>query len=119
MKEKKNYMNKNNAIDVQLLKYMTEHCNMSLEDVLNDIENMKNQDILKEHPYAVSQGSNGRWYTYLPDESKPKGRRQIAKSTKEKIEQEIIRYYKNKSEEENIRNMKYESIVALVGCKRA
>lgn len=106
-------MNKNNAIDVQLLKYMTEHCNMSLEDVLNDIENMKNQDILKEHPYAVSQGSNGRWYTYLPDESKPKGRRQIAKSTKEKVEQEIIRYYKNKSEEENIRNMNLEKLFEL------
>ena len=40
---------------------------VDIEDVLNKIETMKNQEILKQHHYAISQGSNGRWYTYLPD----------------------------------------------------
>ena len=63
---------------------------VDIEDVLNKIETMKNQEILNQHHYAISQGSNGRWYTYLPDANRPNGRRQIAKSSKEKIEKEVI-----------------------------
>ena len=33
---------------------------VDIEDVLNKIETMKNQEILNQHHYAISQGSNGR-----------------------------------------------------------
>lgn len=57
---------KETKVDTALLKFLNQTCNMSLEDVLKNIEDMKNQDILKKHPYAITKGSNGRWYTYLP-----------------------------------------------------
>ncbi len=38
----------------------------NIEDVLKNIEHMKNSEIIQQHPYKISQGSNGRWYTYLP-----------------------------------------------------
>ncbi len=34
--------------------------------MLKNIEHMKNSEIIQQHPYKISQGSNGRWYTYLP-----------------------------------------------------
>ena len=33
------------------------------EDVLKKIEVMNNNAILKQHPYAITEGTNGRWYT--------------------------------------------------------
>lgn len=96
-----------------LLKYLSNKCNMSLEDVLNDIEIMKNMDILQQHPYAISQGSNGRWYTYLPDDTKPHGRRQIAKSSEEKIQQAIIEDYNLRNEKNSNGKMNLEKLFEL------
>lgn len=83
-----------------ILKFMQDNGMVNVEDVLSQIETMKNQEILNQHPYAISQGSNKRWYTYLPDISKPNGRRQIAKSSKEKVEKEVIQYYRQREKEE-------------------
>lgn len=96
-----------------LLKYFIEKYNISLEDVLNDIESMKNQEILKQHPYTIFQGSNGRWYTYVPDDTKPKGRKLIAKSTREKIHQEVILYYRKKEADESIGKINLENLFGL------
>ncbi len=101
---------KETKVDTALLKFLNQTCNMSLEDVLKNIEDMKNQDILKKHPYAITKGSNGRWYTYLPDMTKPNGRRQIAKSTEEKVQQEVISYYRKKEAEESTEGMNLENL---------
>ena len=95
-----------------ILKFMQDHDMVNVEDVLSQIEIMKNQEILNQHPYAISQGSNKRWYTYLPDISKPNGRRQIAKSSKEKVEKEVIQYYKQKDREENQKNIQLRDLYA-------
>lgn len=97
-------------INRTLLKYFCEKYNMSLEDVLKNMEDMKNQDILKQHPYAITKGSNGRWYTYLPDKTKSNGRRQIAKSTEEKIQQAVISYYRKKEAEKSTGNLNLENL---------
>lgn len=94
----------------KILKYMQDNDMVDIEDVLNKIETMKNQEILNQHHYAISQGSNGRWYTYLPDANRPNGRRQIAKSSKEKIEKEVIQYYKQKDKEESQRNIQLRDL---------
>lgn len=51
----------------------------------------KKQELLNKHPYKVWEGSNGKWYTYLPDEEK--GRILKKKSTKKDIEDIIITYW--------------------------
>ena len=42
----------------KILKYMQDNDMVDIEDVLNKIETMKNQEILNQHHYAISQGSN-------------------------------------------------------------
>lgn len=61
---------------------------ISLEDVEAKIEMNKKQrkEKLENHPYAIWEGSNGKWYTYEATED---GRRLIKRSTKEDIEDYI------------------------------
>lgn len=82
----------------------------NIEDVLKNIENMKNIEIIQQHPYKISQGSNGRWYTYLPDKGKPHGRRQIAKSSEDAIHKAIIDDYKKRAEKESLENLNLENL---------
>ena len=82
----------------------------NIEDVLKNIEHMKNSEIIQQHPYKISQGSNGRWYTYLPDKEKPHGRRQIAKSSQEAIHKAIIEDYKKRAAEESLENLNLEKL---------
>ena len=42
---------------------------------------------------SIWQGKNGRWYTYLPDDTKTPNRKLIAKSTEEKLHVVIVTYY--------------------------
>ena len=51
----------------------------------------KRQELLNNHPYKIWEGSNGKWYTYLPDEEK--GRILKKKSTKKEIENIVIVYW--------------------------
>ena len=81
----------NDILDSDILTYLLKDSKMDLDGVRLKIAYMKNQEILQNHPYEIWQGKNGRWYTHVPDDTKPEGRRKIAKSTREKIEDEIIK----------------------------
>lgn len=52
----------------------------------------KEEKYLADHPYEVWQGTNGKWYTYLPD--REKGRVLKKRNTEEKIKELIIAHYK-------------------------
>ena len=51
---------------------------------------MKHDSILKNHPYEIFLSKDGRYRTYVMDNSK---RRMIAKSTKEDVEDALIQFY--------------------------
>lgn len=78
-----------------ILQHLLLRCNMSVEDVQSEIENMRNQKYLENHMYEIWQGADGRWRTHLPDPTAKSERRLIAKSTRESLDKEIIRYYKS------------------------
>lgn len=64
------------------------------------IENMKREEILKNHSYKITLGKDGKWRTYVKDSTKPKGCRLIKKSTEKKLQDELVKYYgehKNKA----------------------
>ena len=48
---------------------------IDLRDVEDNMRKARKEKILKEHPYKIYQGKDGRWRTYLPDDSKSEGRR--------------------------------------------
>ena len=59
----------------------------------------KEEFVSQSHTYRIWQGSNSRWYTYLPDETRPKGRRQIAKASKELIIDTVYDFYHHKEKQ--------------------
>nr|WP_304974607.1 site-specific integrase [uncultured Acetatifactor sp.] len=63
----------------------------------------KRNELLEKHPYAISQGSDGKWRTYLPD--KEKGRKMVKKSTKEAVENEVMDYWKSEMENPTIEDV--------------
>lgn len=72
------------------LNYLIESGIIDLPNIQSIIEMKKRQELLDNHPYKIWCGSNGKWYTYLPDETK--GRVLKKKSTRKDIEDEIIKY---------------------------
>lgn len=67
--------------------YSHEPCVIALE------EQLKRKDILKQHPYKVWKGSNGRWLSYLPDDTKESGRKLLSCIDQESLESEIVAFY--------------------------
>lgn len=62
---------------------------------------MKRQDIIKNHPYAIWQGKDNKWYTYLYDETKKNNRRYVKKSTIDKLYDAIVSDYRLHEKENN------------------
>ena len=72
---------------------------LNLHDVQDSMEAMKREELLKKHQYKIWQGKDGKWYTYLPDESK--GRVLKKKNTKSKLYDLLILYYKQETQRED------------------
>lgn len=80
------------------------------EDVLKEVKMKQDEKIINQHPYKINQGKNGRWYTYLRDPESPKGRRQIAKSTKEKIYEAILADYNQRNKKNDLNSITLENL---------
>ena len=72
------------------LKYLIDSGIIDVPNIQSILEMKKRQELLKNHPYKIWCGSNGKWYTYLPDEEK--GRILKKKSTRKDIEDVVIQY---------------------------
>lgn len=66
---------------------------INISDVQEQLFMSKLNDIIKMHKFKIWQGNNGFWYTYLPDDTKPNGRRLIKKKTEDKIHISLIEFY--------------------------
>ena len=89
-------------IDDSILNYLLESANISSIDEVSDrLEEMKNRSYLKLHHNKITENKDGRFSTYLPDNTKPYNRRKVVKPTKELLEKEIIKFYKEREEQEN------------------
>lgn len=76
----------------EILRFIIDRGMLDLSDVQNSMGAMKREELLKQHPYKIWQGKDGKWYTYLPD---GEGRVKKKKSTKKEIENTVIEFYKN------------------------
>lgn len=81
----------------EILKYAIENGMIDIAQMKNEIEMKKRDELLSKHQYKVWEGTNGYWYTYLPD--KDKGRILKKKKSRKDIEDVIIGYLKD--EEDN------------------
>lgn len=64
---------------------------ISIPNIQSIIKMTKRQKLLNNHPYKIWEGSNGKWYTYLPDDNK--GRILKKRNTKKDIEDVVIIYW--------------------------
>ena len=83
-----------NSIDyINLLKKMSIQANIEDADVQEIVMTIQKK-ILSEHKYNIWQGKSDKyWYTYIPDETKPNGRKKIKKKSREDIDKAIIEFY--------------------------
>lgn len=65
----------------------------------HNTETKKRKQILSSHPYPITQGKDGRYRSYVKTEGGK--RRQIAKSTYEKVEDAIVDFYMGEAEEKS------------------
>lgn len=72
------------------LKYLIDSGIIDVPNIQSILEMKKRQELLNNYPYKIWCGSNGKWYTYLPDETK--GRVLKKKSTRRDIEDVVIQY---------------------------
>lgn len=91
--------------DMNILKNALFCSKMSVDEVLEYIDNMIDKKILSQHPYAITQNKDGRFSTYLPDESKPGNRRKLVKADRKILEREIIKFYKEREQKEALANI--------------
>lgn len=79
-------------IENEILQYAYKNGIINLAYVRKQIEMNKRKELLEKHPYAITQGKDGKWRTYIPEKE---GRKLLKLSTKEKIEERLIKYYKS------------------------
>lgn len=75
---------------------------IDIDDVQRKLEMKERTEILEKHQYKITQGKDGKWRTYLPDSSRKNNRRQIKKSTREKIEEEVVKYYRQQEQKKEL-----------------
>lgn len=90
----------------EVLKYALENGILDLESIQKQIEMNKREELLKKHAYKIWEGSDGKWYTYIPDEEKKNNRRLIKRKTQKDIEDVVIQYVKSHEEKELIESKK-------------
>lgn len=90
----------------ELLKFAVEHGMIDTSYVQEQIEMSKREELLKKHPYSITQGRDGRWITYLPDQDK--GRKMIRKKEKAELEGIIIDFWKTELENPTVSDVFHE-----------
>ena len=89
-----------------ILQFLAKDDKMLL-DVQEKIKMKKREELLAKNPWKISAPTekNKRWTSYVPDPSKPSGRKQIRRSTKEAVEDIIIAYWKEQIENPTIKEI--------------
>ena len=99
--------------DAELLKFAIENGMLDAALVQEKIEMQKREELLKKHPYAIWEGKDGKWYTYLPDEKRkrvPRKRKSYAE-----IENIIVEYWKEQQENPTVEDVFCEWLNAKLG----
>ncbi len=85
--------------DSEILQYLIDNGKIDPSSVLKEMERKEFEIYLAMHTYKVWEGTNGKWYTYLPTED---GRSLKKRNSEEDINQLIVDYYKAQDEEPTV-----------------
>ena len=82
----------------ELLHYAYENGMIDMDAIREQIEMNERIKYLEMHTNKIWQGADGKWYTYIPDNSRSDGRKKVKRTTEKALYDLIVQYYK-KSEE--------------------
>ena len=82
----------------ELLQFALKSGSIDLSKVADELAMKQRTKILGQHKYAIKEGRDGRWYTYVPD--KEKGRRQIRKPSEDALKEALVKFYQQIEEEQ-------------------
>ena len=92
----------------ELLKYAIEHGMINMSNVQEQIKMNKRKELLEKHPYSIWEGSDGNWYTYVPDDTKKRGIALRKRGSESKINDFVVEYWQEREREEKERKKKEE-----------
>lgn len=93
----------NNLNNSELLTFAVENGMINLDTIREEIEMNERKKYLEMHPYKIWQGTNGKWYTYLP--TKEGGRVQKSRTTQKAIEDLIVESVKKDVESPTVKDV--------------
>lgn len=100
-------MTNHKELDMQeVLTHLLKSANLSLDDVAADMKKAERKEILEKHTAPITKGSDGRYRTYIKLENGK--RKQIAKSTIEKVEDALVDFYSDQLEKSSADKMTLE-----------
>lgn len=83
----------------ELLKLALQNDIINIDDIAKNVNAMEDKKILDKHPYKIWRGKDGKYRTYVSDDTKREGRRLIARATEESINEAIIQDYNDNHEQ--------------------
>lgn len=92
-----------NLNNSELLKFAVENGMIDIDTIREKIEMNERKKYLEMHPYKIWQGTNGKWYTYLP--TKEGGRAQKSRTTQKAIEDLIVETVKKEIESPTVKEI--------------
>lgn len=96
-------MQESNISSEEILSFLVENGMINTGDVQRALTEKHIKEVLKQHPYEIWQGEDGRFRTYVKDETKPTGRRMIAKTHEQELKELLVRFYEEREKEKQKR----------------
>ena len=85
-----------------ILAFLIQSGKIDLDDAEDNMKKSQMDQILEQHPYSIYQGSDGKWYTNLPDDTKPDKRRKVKRTSLEDLKHALYEYYTGVSEHKKL-----------------
>lgn len=85
--------------DIEMLLKAISACDikgLGVESVYDNLIMKKNQEILNQHAFKISECKDGRFRTFLPNEQGKKGR-EVRRRTREELLEYLVKYYEEES----------------------
>ena len=85
--------------ELEALQYMKKCGKLDMVNVQKQADMIKRNEYLSMNPWKISEPKSDKfWRGYVPDKSKPNGRRQIKRSTRKGVEDAIIDYWEKEAD---------------------
>lgn len=96
--------------DKELLNFALDNGMIDFNTIQKQFEMNERKKYLEIHKSKVWQSTDGKWYTFLPDISKEKGRKLVKRGTKEDLEDYLVLFYKDYEEPQTLEKTFWEWI---------